>query len=109
MTSEHQEEFLAAMEKEMQELDKMKMWKVRTRKSIETELKKKIHVVPSQWCFKIKRYPDGRFKKFKARMVVRGDRMIEGVDYDEKYAPVVAWSTVRMVMVLAAQQKWASM
>jgi hypothetical protein len=31
------------------------------------------NVLPSTWAFKIKRYPDGRVKKFKARFCARGD------------------------------------
>ena len=32
---------------------------------------------------------------------MRGDRQIEGVDYDEKYSPVVSWSTVRLMLCLS--------
>jgi hypothetical protein len=32
------------------------------------------NVLPSTWAFKIKRYPDGRVKKFKAQFCARGDR-----------------------------------
>jgi hypothetical protein len=61
------------------------------------------HVLPSTWAFKIKRYPDGRVKKFKARFCARGDRQQEGIDYFETWAPVVQWSTVRIVMTLAVK------
>ena len=61
------------------------------------------NVLPSTWAFKIKRYPDGRVKKFKARFCARGDRQQEGIDYFETWAPVVQWSTVRIVMILAAK------
>ena len=30
-------------------------------------------IIPSQWVFRIKRTPDGVIKKFKARIVLRGD------------------------------------
>ena len=60
-----------------------------------------MNVLPSTWAFKLKRYPDGRVKKFKARFCARGDRQKEGVDYFETWAPVVQWSTVRIVMILA--------
>ena len=61
------------------------------------------NVLPSTWAFKIKRYPDGRVKKFKARFCARGDQQQEGIDYFETWAPVVQWSTVRIVMTLAVK------
>jgi hypothetical protein len=60
-----------------------------------------MNVLPSTWAFKLKRYPDGRVKKFKVRFCARGDRQKEGVDYFETWAPVVQWSTVRIIMILA--------
>ena len=58
-------------------------------------------VLPSTWAFKIKRYPDGCIKKFKAQFCACGDRQTEDVDYFKTWAPVVQWSTVRIVMILA--------
>jgi hypothetical protein len=60
------------------------------------------------WAFKLKRYPDGLAKKFKARFCVRGDRQVEGVDYFETWAPVVQWTTVRSMMILATNQTLCS-
>jgi hypothetical protein len=56
------------------------------------------NIIPSTWAFKIKRTPEGEIKKFKARFCVRGDKQIEGVDYFDTYAPVVSWSTIRMLL-----------
>ena len=61
------------------------------------------NVLPSTWAFKIKRYPDGRVKKFKARFCARGDRQQEGIDYFKTWAPVIQWSTVCIVMILAVK------
>ena len=47
-------------------------------------------------------------RKNKARLCVRGDKQIAGVNYFESYAPVASWSTVRMVMNLAIQRGWAT-
>ena len=38
--------------------------------------------------------------------MARGDIQIQGIDYDDKYAPVVSWSTVRLVLILACNLGW---
>ena len=60
-------------------------------------------VQKTTWAFKVKRYPDGLtcMRKLKARFCVRGDLQEEGVDYFDVYAPLVQWSTVRMVMTMS--------
>jgi hypothetical protein len=62
-------------------------------------------VLRSTWAFQIKGYPNGRVKKFKARFCAHGDMQKEGIDYFETWgrSPVDMWSTVRIVMVLAAK------
>jgi hypothetical protein len=67
-----------------------------------------MNVLPSTWAFKIKQYPDGHVKKFKARFCARGDRQKEGIDYFKMWAPVVQWSTVCIVMILAIKLKLVS-
>ena len=58
------------------------------------------HILQGTWAFKRKRFPDGRIRKLKARFCVRGDQQIEGVDFFESFAPVVQWSTVRLILIL---------
>jgi hypothetical protein len=58
------------------------------------------HVIASSWAFKCKRYPDGLIKKFKACFCARGDQQIEGIDFFETYAPVVQWTTIRLMFIL---------
>ena len=60
------------------------------------------------WAFKLKRYPDGSPMKFKARYCVRGDLQREGIDYFETYAPVIQWSTVRLVLTLILANHWVT-
>lgn len=59
------------------------------------------NILDSTWVFKRKRAPDGTVKKLKARFCVRGDQQIEGVDFFDTFAPVVAWSTVRLLLILS--------
>ena len=60
-----------------------------------------MHVLPSIWAFRIKRFTDGTLRKLKAQFCVRGDKQIEGVDFFDTYAPVINWTTVRLVLILS--------
>jgi hypothetical protein len=98
MLSKDAAEYTEAMGIEIAALEKNATWTPTLRSS----LPKGANVLPGTWALKIKRYPDGRVRKHKARYCVRGDKQIKGVDYHETYAPVVAWTTVRMMMVMTA-------
>ena len=60
------------------------------------------NILPGTWAFKVKRFPDGHFRKFKVCYCVRGDKQIEGIDYFQTYAPVVSWLSVRILLILTA-------
>ena len=45
-------------------------------------------VVTSRWLYKVKHAADGSIEKFKARFVARGFSQVEGVDYEDTFAPV---------------------
>ena len=100
LMSNYAEEFTEAMATEIAALEKGNTWTPMLR----SKLPATANVLPGTWALKIKRYPDGRVRKFKGRYCVRGDKQIKGVDYSETYAPVVAWTTVRMMLVMAATQ-----
>jgi Reverse transcriptase (RNA-dependent DNA polymerase) len=65
-------------------------------------------VIPRTWAFRIKRLPSGEIKKLKARLCIRGDKEIKNVHYWETYAPVVSWTTVRLLLILAAELELAT-
>jgi hypothetical protein len=99
MRSPDSEGFYQAMVEEIELLENdFEAWEVVPR-SVPIEKGKSI--LGTTWAFKRKRYPDGRVRKLKARLCIRGDQQIEGVDFFDTYAPVVGWSTVRLLMVLA--------
>lgn len=87
------EEYFQASELEIETLEKADAWRV-------VERTPDMNVLPSTWAFKCKRFPDGSVKKFKARFCARGDRQKEGIDYFETYAPVVQWTTIRIMLIL---------
>jgi hypothetical protein len=48
----------------------------------------------------------GEISKYKARMNVNGSQMIKGLHYEETYAPVVQWATIRFFISLAILSNW---
>ena len=65
---------------------------------------KGVNIVSCKWVFKIKRLPDGRIDRDKARLVARGFSQQYGVDYDETFAPVVRMETLRVLLAIAAAE-----
>jgi hypothetical protein len=94
------DKWLEALDKEINSLEDMDVWD----EIPESEATGPI--VPTHWVMKIKRKPDGSLDKFKARLVVRGDLM---KDFDfETHAPVCAWSTIRMMLILSITWAWCT-
>ena len=91
------EGFYKAMQDEMESLESMDPWEEIPITSVPNGKR----VLDSTWVFKRKRYPDGSVRSLKARWCVRGDQQIEGVDFFDTYAPVVAWSTVPLLLILS--------
>ena len=63
-------------------------------------------VVTSKRLYKIKHVVDGSIKQFKARFVARGFSQVEGVGYDETFAPVARFSSIRVVIFVVAEMGW---
>jgi hypothetical protein len=101
MCGPHAEEYKQAMNVEMSGLIKQITWKAVVTSSV-------TNVIKSTWAFKCKRLPDRTVLKFKAQFCVRGDLQEEGVDYFEIYAPVIAWSTVQMLLTVVLQEGWTT-
>eukprot|EP00253_Pinus_taeda_P008081 PITA_08081 len=54
----------------------------------------------------VKQVADGSVEKYKARFVARGFSQIEGIDYEETFAPVARYSSIRMILDLSVQMGW---
>ena len=60
----------------------------------------------SKWIYKIKYAADGRIEKYNGRFMARGFSQKEGIDYEETFAPVSIYTSIRSVLSLAAVMKW---
>ena len=63
-------------------------------------------MVTSKWLYKIKHAADGNVEKYKAKFVARAFTQKEGIDYDETFAPVARYTTIRTIISLAAIFGW---
>jgi Reverse transcriptase (RNA-dependent DNA polymerase) len=53
------------------------------------------NILGCKWVFKHKFKPDGSLERYKARLVAQGFGQIEGIDFDETFAPTAGRPTVR--------------
>ena len=61
--------------------------------------------IASKLIFKKKHAADGSIKKYKARFVARGFSQKEGIDYEETFAPMARYTSIRSIMALAAKAR----
>ncbi|TPX42812.1 DNA-directed DNA polymerase [Synchytrium endobioticum] len=64
------------------------------------------HVLPGKWVYVTKHNEDGSIARYKARWVVQGNFQIDGMDYDETFAPTSHLPTLRVLVSLIAHNKW---
>ena len=55
-----------------------------------------------KWIFKRKMKTDGTIDKYKARLVIKGYKQNDGLDYFDTYSPVTRITSIRMVFAIAA-------
>jgi len=58
--------------------------------------------ISCKWVFKIKQGANGEVECYKARLVARGFTQTYGVDYNETFAPVAKFTSIRSILALAA-------
>ncbi|KAJ0509944.1 putative RNA-directed DNA polymerase [Helianthus annuus] len=88
-----------AMKNEIQAIEQNETWEL-------VEASKEVKPIGVKWVFKTKLNERGQVEKHKARLVVKGYAQKKGIDYDEVFAPVARWDTIRSLLAIAAQNDW---
>jgi hypothetical protein len=68
-----------------------------------------MNVMPSTWSIRCKRFTDGLTRKLKARLCVRGEKQMEGIDFLETFARVFNWKTVRIMLIISLIYDFATL
>ena len=63
-------------------------------------------VVGSRWIYKVKHATDESVEKYKARFMAKGFSQKEGIDYEETFAHVAMYSSIRTIISLVAEMGW---
>jgi len=97
------DQFREAMQKEWDDQLNNGNFSVRPR----TEVPEGATILPAVWQMKRKRNIKTRqIKKYKARLNIDGSRMKYGQHYDQTYAPVASWNSIRTLLIMSALHKW---
>ena len=73
-----------AMNEELDQIEKNNTWELIPRPAGK-------NVIGTKWIFKNQMNEQGHVIRNKARLVCKGYSQIEGLDYDETFAPVAEW------------------
>ena len=58
--------------------------------------------IENRWIFKKKTEANGNVTVYKARLVAKCFRQVQGIDYDETFSPVAMLKSVRIMLAIAA-------
>ena len=63
-------------------------------------------MIGSKWVYKVKRNADGSVERFKARLVAQEYSQSQEIDYEEVFAPVARYNSVRSLLAVANVCDW---
>ena len=98
MRSKERDQWGLSSDEEMDSLDRNKTWEI-------VEIPAKKRVIGCKWVYKKKPgIPGVEDPRFKSKLVAKGYSHVEGIDYNEVFAPVVKHVSIRLILSLVVKE-----
>ncbi|KAK2426944.1 putative mitochondrial protein [Trifolium repens] len=91
--------WIEAMQEELNQFKRSEVWDLVPRPD-------KVNVIGTKWIFKNKSDEKGVITRNKARLVTQGYTQIEGLDFEETFAPVARLESIRLLLGVACILKF---
>ena len=62
-------------------------------------------MIGSKWVFKIKHGENGDAERYRCQLVAQGYTQAQAIDYQETFAPVARFGSIRTLLAIAAKRK----
>ncbi|CAM8902297.1 unnamed protein product [Rhodiola kirilowii] len=96
----HAIEWVKAMHEEIKSMYENKTWTLVPKPA-------NVKIVACKWIYRIKEGNElDELPRFKARLVAKGFTQKEGIDFNEIFAPVVKYKTMKLLIAMAAVYDW---
>ena len=93
------QDWISAMQEELDQFERNCVWKL-------VPFKEGTSVIGTKWVFRNKMDESGKITRNKARLVAKGFTQMEGLDFDESYAPVARLDAIRLFLAFAAHMNF---
>jgi hypothetical protein len=88
------EDWVMAMQEELNNFERNQVWTLVERPNT--------NVIGTKWVFRNKQDENSMVTRNKARLVAQGFTQVEGLDFDETYAPVARIEAIQMLLAFVA-------
>jgi hypothetical protein len=86
------------MEEELNQIEKNETWELVPRR-------KDKNIIGTKWVFKNKLNEDGQVTRNKERLVCKGYAQVEGIDFEETFAPIARMEVIIMFLAYACSKR----